>query len=311
MTVTGDIDADTLIKKLVKTGKHAELWPENKAQQHSKNKKKKGKGKSNKEKQSDSDSSEETSNHGDDHKEKQTGKVEVHCQDSAKNNQTGGTSKNVDHGGNVIKPNTEGGQPGKNGGGVTVHVKEPKPEVVKTVTLQVAEKKTVEIEGAETTSGGAGGAGGGSGGKKKKKKGQKGNNNANEGEHQTIIAGAPASTGSQIYHATGHQGFGPGQNPTPANYIPPHHHEYQYPQHYNASPRYEVSYNTAYPSSAYSRASYYTSPPPYTYSYASMHHSPGIDMEPTAPYYVESYSAQPTDSFELFSDENPNGCSIM
>ncbi|KAF3454521.1 hypothetical protein FNV43_RR04969 [Rhamnella rubrinervis] len=320
VTVTGDIDADTLIKKLVKTGKHAELWPESRAdQQHSKDKKKKSKGKKNKEKQNDSDSSEEISNHGDDHKEKQTVKVEVHAQDSAKNNESGGTSKNIDHGGNAIKPNTEGGQPGKNGGAVGVHVKDSKPEVAKTVTLpavgqsSVAEKKTVvEIEGgSEPTSGGAGGVGGGSGGKKKKKKGQKGNNNGGEGEQHTIIDGAPASTGSVTYHANGPQSFGPGQNPAAANYYPPHHHEYQYPQHYNAPPRYEVSYNTAYPSSAYSTASYYTSPPPHTYSYASVHHSPGIEMEPAAPYYVESYSAQPSDSFELFSDENPNGCSIM
>lgn len=31
VTVTGNIDAETLIKKLVKTGKHAEKWPENPA----------------------------------------------------------------------------------------------------------------------------------------------------------------------------------------------------------------------------------------------------------------------------------------
>lgn len=322
MTVTGDVDADTLTKKLVKAGKHAELWPENKAdKQNSKDKKKKGKGKNNKEKQSDSDGSEEISNHGDDHKDKQTVKVEVHAQDSTKSNESGGTSKNVDHGGNVTKPNTEGGQPGKNSG-VSVHVKESKPEVVKTVTLPavsqsaVAEKKTViEIEGgSETTSGGAGGAGGGGGGKKKKKKGQKGNNNGNEGVQQTSnIDGAPENTGSATYHANGPQSFGPGQNPAPANHFPPRHYEHQYPQHYNAPPRHEVSYNTAHPSSAHGSASYYTLPPPYsyTYSYAPMHHSPGMGMEPPAPYYVESYPAQPSDSFELFSDENPNGCSIM
>lgn len=32
VTVTGNLDADTLIKKLVKSGKHAELWPEKKDQ---------------------------------------------------------------------------------------------------------------------------------------------------------------------------------------------------------------------------------------------------------------------------------------
>jgi len=43
VTVTGNVNADTLIKKLVKTGKHAELWPEN----VEKKKKKSGKKKNN------------------------------------------------------------------------------------------------------------------------------------------------------------------------------------------------------------------------------------------------------------------------
>ncbi|KAF5937267.1 hypothetical protein HYC85_024773 [Camellia sinensis] len=41
VTVTGNVDAETLIKKLAKTGKHAELWPEiRKNPEKSKNKKK-------------------------------------------------------------------------------------------------------------------------------------------------------------------------------------------------------------------------------------------------------------------------------
>lgn len=340
MTVTGDVDADTLIKKLVKTGKrHAELWPESNKSDSSKDKKKKkkkkGKGKSNNKdkQQSDSESSEDTtSNHGggDDHHRKDKQNVKVvegqGAQDPAKNNEGGGTSTKSVNDHNVAKPNTEGGavggQPVKNGGGGGMHVKESKPEVGKTVTLPaggqspVAEKNTlVEIEGGAETSSGVGGGGGG---KRKKKKGQNGNSSSgNEGEQQTNNnGGAPASTGSPTHHhhANGpqSQSFGPGQYPAPTNHISPRHHEYQYPQHYHAPPVYEVSYHAARPSSSYS-ASYYASPPPYSYSYASMHHGPGIEMTELAgvPYYVESYASQPSDSFELFSDENPNGCSIM
>ncbi|XP_048323842.2 heavy metal-associated isoprenylated plant protein 36 [Ziziphus jujuba] len=306
VTVTGDVDAETLIKKLVKSGKHAERWPE-KAESKGK---KKNKGK-NKEKQSDIESSEEC-NHGDD-KEKQTGKVDVvQVHDSAKNNEGGSTGKNGD-GGNVNKATSEGGQPGKqsNGGG---HVKESKSEV-KTVTIPassqsaVVEKKTVvEIEGGtESGSGGGAQGSGGSGGKKKKKKGQKGNNNGNEVEQN--IEGAAPGTGSPT-HAHGPSSSGPGQNPVSANHTLPRQHEYQYPmQHYHAPPVYVVGYNTTHPASSYT-TSYYTSPSPYSYSYASAHHGPGSETEPSA-YYVESYSSPPSDSFELFSDENPNGCSIM
>ncbi|KAF9605734.1 hypothetical protein IFM89_018130 [Coptis chinensis] len=55
--VTGDVDADTLIKKLVKTGKHAELWPE----KVEKKDKKKGKGKNKGEKNDSKNTSEEDS----------------------------------------------------------------------------------------------------------------------------------------------------------------------------------------------------------------------------------------------------------
>lgn len=44
VTVTGNIDAETLIKKLVKTGKHAEMWPENPAAKEKKPEKPKNEG---------------------------------------------------------------------------------------------------------------------------------------------------------------------------------------------------------------------------------------------------------------------------
>ncbi|PIA61487.1 hypothetical protein AQUCO_00300768v1 [Aquilegia coerulea] len=64
VTVTGDVDANTLIKKLIKTGKHAELWPEDENKEN-KGKKKKNKKNKNKNKeasnQNDPKSSEEDS----------------------------------------------------------------------------------------------------------------------------------------------------------------------------------------------------------------------------------------------------------
>ncbi|KAF5200322.1 Heavy metal-associated isoprenylated plant protein [Thalictrum thalictroides] len=63
VTVTGDVDANTLINKLVKTGKHAELWPEKDENKEKKKKKKKNKNKNkaSNQNQNDPKSSEEDS----------------------------------------------------------------------------------------------------------------------------------------------------------------------------------------------------------------------------------------------------------
>ncbi|CBI39526.3 unnamed protein product, partial [Vitis vinifera] len=67
--VTGNVDVETLLKKLVKNGKHAELWPEK--ADHQKEKKSK-----NKEKQKDQESNEQEGGHDGD-KEKSTVKFEA------------------------------------------------------------------------------------------------------------------------------------------------------------------------------------------------------------------------------------------
>ncbi|XP_041020037.1 heavy metal-associated isoprenylated plant protein 35-like [Juglans microcarpa x Juglans regia] len=305
VTVTGNVDSETLIKKLVKTGKHAELWPE----KASSKEKKQGKSK-NKEKQSEQESSEE-SNRVDD-KEKETVKADVQGHDPAKNGE-GGEGCNV-------KVGEGGAATGKNGGQTT----KPKHEVKQTVTVPagiqspVAEKKggDGEVNGGDQKSGG------GSGGKKKKKKGQKANNNSSntidEAEHSGD-APQTQSTGS-ANHGQGPMPIPAAANDSPplqqhvyhqyppANYIPQRQQLYhQYPPHYHAHS--VTSYNVAYPSSA----SYYTSQPPYSYAY--MHPGPGLETDterdrPPADY--DGYSSHPTtDSFELFSDENPNGCTIL
>uniref|UniRef100_A0A803Q079 Uncharacterized protein n=1 Tax=Cannabis sativa TaxID=3483 RepID=A0A803Q079_CANSA len=246
VTVTGNVDSQTLIKKLVKTGKHAELWPDPKADSKGK---KQGKGK-NKEvvtvAKDDQESSEENNQGGD--KENQTVKVEVVQDSSAKT-----TDACTVH---VI---SEGSSPGKTG--ASGQVKEFKPDQHKqTVTVHTCSPSPVP----------------------EKKSG---------GEHE-----APAES--------------PGPIPVSANYSPPRHQEYQYPQHQShyyyherGAPVHGLSYSTTQPTSSYSAAYY-----PYSHTY--MHQGPIIETE-SPPYDSDSYSPQPPDSFELFSDENPNGCSVM
>ncbi|KAK3041960.1 hypothetical protein RJ639_002268 [Escallonia herrerae] len=313
VVVTGNIDAGTLLRKLNKSGKHAELWPENPADR----KADKNPGKPhNKEKSKDQEKAEEATpadagkNPGD--KElKPTVKVD----EPAKVRET------TDVGGDGI-PVKNNGAGGANvgGGGAPVKVKQSAVKV-DAVTAQVvkdtkAEGKKPETgaavnqpnsppvekkggEGAEKAVGGAGGSG--TSGKKKKKKVQIGSTSV-EGEASIP---APASRGSPTHNS----------GPPPLHHSPPRHHGHQYPPHYYAPPppAYAVSYNTAHPSSSSSTASYYAAPQPNTYSYAYAYpgnpypyaaEAPAPDFEPNPP-------RQPLDSFEMFSDENPNGCWVM
>ncbi|XP_022720121.1 heavy metal-associated isoprenylated plant protein 36-like [Durio zibethinus] len=298
------VDVETLIRKLARKGRYAELWPE-KAEQKEK---KHGKSK-NKDKQGGQANSEEgnSNNHGGD-KEKETVKneVSVHQDSTAKNCESVGSTSKNDEGCSVSKARDQGGAPGKNGG----QVKEPKPEVKQTVTFVAGNHSPVDEKkgGGGESEGNAGGekTGGdcsGSGSKKKKNKGQKGNADANfdEGEHSVD---GPAGIGS---HFTGHGPHGPVPMPSPASHRPPSQHLMypEYPTYYHAPPVYVTSYNTAYPGTSYT-ASYYSSPPPYSYTY--MH--PG-HMSEHQPSDFNTSSSQSTDSFDMFSDENPNACSIM
>ncbi|KAF7817915.1 heavy metal-associated isoprenylated plant protein 35 [Senna tora] len=292
VVVTGNVESESLIKKLIKTGKHAELWPE--------------KGDSKKKKQAKSENKEQKQNEPESNESENTEKetVKVVVQDTP--NPTTEAS-----GVNVIKV-TEAPATAKVG---TVQFQEPKQTVILppggnpspvsekkvSIAVQVGNENEAGIEKS--------GSGSGSGGKKKKKKGQKGNNSGNEGgEHSGDHA--PAGTGSA------NPAHAPLPIPNPANQSPPRHHSiyHQYPPHYYSSPPpvYTVSHHTAYPSSSYS-AAYYTSPQPYSYAHVHHQHYPGLgsEMEPP-PYDSGSYASHPSDSsFEFFSDENPNGCSIM
>ncbi|KAK3023466.1 hypothetical protein RJ639_044846 [Escallonia herrerae] len=315
VAVTGNIDAGTLLRKLNKSGKHAELWPESPADR----KADKNSGKPhNKEKPKDQGKAEEATpaDAGKNPGEKEL-KPTVQVDEPAKGTETIG----VGGGGIPVKNNGAGGA--NVGGGAPVKVIQSAVKV-DAVTAQVvkdtkAEGKKPETgaainqptsppvekkggEGAEKVVGGAGGSG--TSGKKKKKKVQIGSASV-EGEASIP---APASRGSPTHNT------GP---PPPLHESPPRHQGHQYPPHYYAPPApvYAVSYNTAHSSSS-STASYYAAPQPNTYSYAYAYPGnpypyAGHEAEPPAPDFEPYPRRQPLDSFEMFSDENPNGCWVM
>ncbi|CAH8381965.1 unnamed protein product [Eruca vesicaria subsp. sativa] len=143
----------------------------------------------------------------------------------------------------------------------------------------------------------------GSVGKKKKKKGQNMSsvNNPNGGPGRTRSLPSPITTPAAEDHdrlinqPDGHQ--------MPTNNIAPRQDMYPYPPSYYAPQvMYGVSYNVAQPPLSVDAASYYSHAPPHSYAY--MH--PGY-----LPPDQNPYPSRPSDSFELFSDENPNGCSVM
>ncbi|KAH6769710.1 Heavy metal transport/detoxification superfamily protein [Perilla frutescens var. hirtella] len=248
VTVTGNVDAQTLIKKLVKTGKHAELWPEKPA---AGKEKKAGKGN---ERESDSKSGENS----DEEEEEQPAENATNLHVKISSPRIGGGN-----GGPTVKFMVD--QPPENSSGAD----KPPP----------AENK---------------GAPSGGGGKKKKKKGRKGNNNNNNNNNANSNAGppcngAPSSTGLEIpkvgfTQAVDQINLSPTQN------------VYHFPPSYAPQQAYVVSYNAAYPTVP-GAPGYYMPPSPYAYAYAR----------------PEDYRVQsgPLDSFEMISDENPNGCSIV
>uniref|UniRef100_A0A2N9IBM3 HMA domain-containing protein n=1 Tax=Fagus sylvatica TaxID=28930 RepID=A0A2N9IBM3_FAGSY len=239
VTVTGNVAVETLIKKLVKTGKHAEIWPEKLAGKD----KKSGKAK-NKNKENDPESG---IGRCDQNNESPCEKVEEKLS-SAKNggSESGGKSPE--------KCPADEGSP-------------------------AADHKGSESE----VGGGAVTAAKGAGGKKKKRKGQKCNNESSGLGVQFFST--PACTGSQS-HGVGPMNLSPTRQPSS-----------QYPSQGNYPQMvYVASYNRIHPSQSFG-PSYCVPSSPYTYA--------GTHQE------IYPVQATPLDSFEIFSDENANGCSIM
>lgn len=236
----------------MKTGKHAELWPE-------KPKKKKG-GKGN-EKENDSKSAENS---------------EEEEEQPPENN--GSTNLQV----KISSPRLGAG----NGGATVKFMVDQPPEN----TSGGEKSPAVENKGGPS---GGGGGGGGQGGKKKKKR-RKGNSNSNNNNSNAAAAnagaacnGAPSSTGLEMpkvgfTQAVDQINLSPTQN------------VYHYPPSYAPQQAYVVSYNAAYPTIP-AAPGYYMPPSPYMYASSE-------------DYRMQS---EPLDSFEMLSDENPNGCCIV
>ncbi|KAL1225462.1 Heavy metal-associated isoprenylated plant protein 35 [Cardamine amara subsp. amara] len=291
VTVMGIISPEILLKKLHKAGKNADLLPEIPDPEETKpiDPKPKEKKKKKEEKMETVDGA---TSSGSDKPE------------SEKTEAAGDFISGDGGGGEVVKaPAT-----GKNCDPVK---KEKKVVLKKKDSDQVKSPSPTETPSPEESSSPAvekkvgesvGAAGNGNIGKKKKKKGQ----NLSTAHNPT---GAPARTQSlppPITPATDHDRL---FNQIDGHHIltnnnPPRHDMYPYPppNYYAPQVMYGVSYNIAQPPVSVDAASYYTPPPPYSYAYIHPGHQP-FDQNP--------YPSRPSDSFELFSDENPNGCSVM
>ncbi|KAM7280172.1 hypothetical protein ACFE04_007306 [Oxalis oulophora] len=322
VTVTGNVEADTLISKLVmKTGKHASLLPgqntDPKEQKQLTTKLKpthdstisKDCVDSNKEKINQKEDSSKNVNvtvikNSEDGKSVVDGGA---CAGAGADGDGDGDGK-VKESKVEVNPNATGDTVNKSPlvAGSEGQAKESKVDVQSTATADTGNQSSVSEKKAaakaESESSSTGGAPSSSG-KKKKKKGQKGKNIA-------TVEGT-----SEHSHIESTQNSDGPPSPMPANNNPTPYYGHQYPAtHYYAPPVPVASYNTVNPSASYG---YYTSTPsPYS-SYAYMH--PGTERE-VLPSDFNSYVSQPSDyspyvtqpdSFEAFSDENPNACSVM
>lgn len=333
VTVTGNVEVETLIKKLTqKTAKHVELWPDL-PKPNSKDKKQI------KPKSKDPAEISEEANHGgsgggggDIKKEKEKVKVEVdQVQEfgGSKNFEVGSSSnsKNVED-----KPHEGGG--GSGGGG---ELNEAKTGIMASQSAPVVAENS---GGGESEAVGEKSSGGG---KKKKKKGK---NNVNAAEGEPSLDAPPSTVSAPVHngpqpHVPNVQSpiqVLPNHGPPPQQHSPLPQQVYQYPpyhpiqpQQYYTPPVHAMNYNAAHPSISYG-ASRYATQPLYSQSHAYAHwglggteveppsyhlenHPPPQSSPPPPPYYPPHpyYSSQPSDSdsFTLFSDENPNGCQIM
>lgn len=253
VTVTGNVEVQTLIKKLTKTGKHAEMWPEKLTG------KAKNKGRE---------------------KEKHLEESSTRLENLLDRNKY--PCSKVDEAKLSSVLNTANDENDK---AKTSRKAERENSRSEMKSPEGNSPATTERKGSESTEGG--GSAEKSVSKKKKIKGQKGNRTSGNRSGSTN-SGEPVSTGSQSPTEGANQGF----NLQDLNHT--RQSSYAYPPNYN---------------------NYY--PLVYVASYSSAHPSkvPGPYNCPSGPYTYpntipEMYETQ-LGSFEIFSDENVNGCFIM
>ncbi|KAL6548258.1 hypothetical protein OROGR_008679 [Orobanche gracilis] len=230
VTVTGNIDPQTLIKKLVKSGKHAELFPE------------KGKPAGDKEKEAgESDDEENDTKIGENSED----------DDEEEGEENNDNNKNLQ-----FKVSSPGVNPNE---GSTVKFKGVDPFTVETKSPV---NTTGGVKSPASEQKHSGGGGDDQGGKKKKRKGGKGNKNISSGSAGPEPNGAPAATGLEIpmvglTRAVDQINLSPPQNvchyPTGPSYAAIHERAHV------------VSYNTAHPTVS-GAPGYYATPSPYTYA---------------------------------------------
>ncbi|KAJ7980261.1 Heavy metal-associated isoprenylated plant protein [Quillaja saponaria] len=235
VAVTGSVGVETLIKKLNKSGKHAEIWPENVAGKSKKSKKSKKKN------EEDPESDENLS----DRPEAKLNSDKNRGGEIAR--KSDGESQSIDSkvGGNSLGNCPVGGQ------------------------SAAADNNGNQSEGAAVKRSG----------KKKKKKGQNGNNGS--------IGTGPPSSGAPLNPS---QAAGPEMGQINSNLT------YPFPSSDYPPMAYAASYNRIYPFVKIG-TTYYV--PSSAYTLAGKHQ--------------ETFQVQPSPlaSFEIFSDENANACSIM
>ncbi|XP_061349139.1 heavy metal-associated isoprenylated plant protein 35-like [Gastrolobium bilobum] len=249
VTVTGSVGVEILIRKLVKAGKHAEIWPENLA----------GKGKTSCKAKKNNEQRDPESK-------------EKHSATNAKKNLISGKSRGIE---SADKYNNESNISNSKTGGSSPENSPPgglAPE---------PDRKGGKSEGGTGKSGGEGS------GKRKKKKGQSGGSGSNG--LSSASTSAPAHTGFQFQC--------PDEVVGQVNLSPTRQQSYPYPVTYYPPLVYFATYNRLCPMGTMGGPSYYVPPSPYMYA--------GMDQYPC------QMQSTPLVSFEIFSDDNANGCSIM
>ena len=236
VTVTGSVGVETLIRKLVRAGKHAEIWPENNVKSSGKEKKR---------------------NQGRD-----TEKLESHSAENKKSE----SAENCNKESKSSNSKTGENSPEKSPAGDHAPLEDHK----------------------------GGQSGGGGSGKKKKKKGQSGGSNGSNGFLSSGSSNAPAHTGFKFQN----QGQVVRQEMGQVNLSPTRQQPYLYTETGYPPMVYVAAYNRLYPMGRMGGPCYYVPPSPYMCA--------GLDQDS-----FHQFQSRPLVSFEIFSDENANGCSIM
>ncbi|XP_022934017.1 heavy metal-associated isoprenylated plant protein 36-like isoform X1 [Cucurbita moschata] len=342
VTVTTNIDEQTLIKRLIKAGKHAEPWPERIPIS-----------KNIKEKQIAMEipvfvTSAAVHDGG---MQKQSTETEAPAKEvpvPSKNEENCGISGAAQ----ILEISNDGDGAAAKIGRATVE------RVVEFTSGGGGDKNIA----GETQPGGAGGSAvaveassGGGGEGRKKRKGQKKEKSGGGGGSGGAAVGdvecpqvvpPPGSLGSATPHDHHHQ-----HDPTPSsNHAPPFNQPYYHPVHtissqpthiasyntispqpthmasyntissqqthvasYNtisSQPTHMTSYNTTHPTTTY--GPYYVEPLPYSYVHSVAVRNTSLPSPPSPPQPLTELSNSPTSNpFDFFSDENPSGCTVM